>query len=201
VTSARLILHRFRRPIAAASAALAVLILATALRPASPPTIDVVRVSVDLPGGSRLSPGDLTIGPMVADAVPPGALTSADGAVGRTLVGAMAQGEVITATRLMDPSNRADGLQLVPVRLSDPELAELIAPGTLVDLVQSSGDGRGRVVAEAVRVVTVPRRTRDAALGASPAGAGSLIVVATDRRTAIALAAAGPQAGVGVVLR
>ena len=40
-----------------------------------------------------------------------------------------------------------------------------------------------------------------AGFGAAPRATGSLIVVATDRRTAVALAAAGAQPGLGVVLR
>jgi hypothetical protein len=52
-----------------------------------------------------------------------------------------------------------------------------------------------------VQVVTVPRISTSAGLGRDSRTAGSLIVVATDRRTAVALAAAGTQPGLGVVLR
>lgn len=201
MTSARLFLHRFRRPIAAASAALAVLLLASALRPAPPAQVDVVVVTVDLPSGAQLTADELGVRRITADDAPPGAIARIDDVTGRTLVGAIAAGEAVTETRLMDSVTRTDGLRLVPVRLSDPDFAGLLAPGMVVDLVQASRDTRGRVIAEGVRIVTVPRRSRDSGLGASPLTAGTLIVVATDRQTAVSLASAGSQTGVGVVMR
>jgi Flp pilus assembly protein CpaB len=201
VNSARLFLYRFRRPLAAASAALAVLLLAGTLRPTAPDRIDLVVVASDLPSGARLAEADLEVRSVAVEAVSPGSLSDLDEAIGRTLVGPIAAGEVLTSTRLLDAQSRGDGVHLVPVRLSDPESADLLTPGTLVDLVRTAGDLQGRVVAEGVRVVTVPRRTRDSGLGGASMTASSLIVVATDRRTAIALAAAGSQAGVGVVMR
>ena len=89
----------------------------------------------------------------------------------------------------------------MPVRLADAEAATLLSPGSVVDLVLASGDTGARIVAEGVQVVTVPRISTSAGLGRDSRIAGSLIVVATDRRTAVALAAAGTQPGLGVVLR
>ena len=89
----------------------------------------------------------------------------------------------------------------MPVRLADAEAATLLAPGSVIDLVLASGDGGARVVAEGVQVVTVPQRAVSTGLGGASRTAGSLIVVATDRRTAVVLAAASTQSGLGVVLR
>ncbi len=201
MTSARLLIHRFRRPIAATCAALAVLLLASALRPASPDLVSIIVAAEDLPGGSSLGADDIALADVPVAYLPPGSLADAESALGRTVVGAITAGEPITSSRLMTTGPRADGLHTVPVRLADAEAADLLVPGAVVDLVLTSGDISGQVVAEGAKVITVPRRATSPGLGPSSRAAGSLIVVATDRRTAVALAAVGTQPGFGVVLR
>jgi len=201
VNSVRLALYRFRRPLAAASAGLAVLLLAAVLRPASDALVDVTVAAVDLPPGSTLTAEDIAVAPLPADYLPPGALVDAEEALGRTITGGIAAGEPLTESRLMAQGPRADGLHTVPVRLADAEAAGLLTPGSVIDLVLASGDTGGRVIAEGVQVVTVPQREATAGFGQATRSAGSLVVVATDRRTAVALAAAGSQPGLGVVLR
>ena len=202
MTRLRLFAYRFRRPLAAASAAFAVLLLASTLRPASPPTLPVVVAASDLPAGSLLSHDDLAVIDVPIDYAAPGALSDIATATGRTIAVGMVAGEAVSESRLLATSGRIDGLLTVPVRLADAEVAGLLEPGSAIDLVQLAGDAEPpRVVAEAVRVVTVPRRTDSPGWGGTTRSAGSLIVVATDRRTAITLAAAGAQPGLGVVLR
>jgi len=201
VTPARLFVYRFRRPIAAASAGLAVLLLAVTLRPTSADLVDVIVASADLPAGSTLTEQDLAVDAIPADYVPPGAVTDPADALGRMIASGIATGEPLTRSRLMTDGPRPDGLHTVPVRLADAEAATLLSPGSVIDLVLASGDTGARIVAEGVQVVTVPRVSTSAGLGRDSRTAGSLIVVATDRRTAVALAAAGTQPGLGVVLR
>lgn len=201
MNSARLFVYRFRRPLAAASAALAVLLLAATLRPASTDLVDVIVSASDLPPGATLGAQDLSVLAMPSAYLPPGAVMNADDAVGRTIAAAISAGEPLTQSRLVATGPRADGLHTVPVRLADAEAATLLAPGSVIDLVLTSRDGTARVVAEAAQVVTVPQRASATGLGGASRTAGSLIVVATDRRTAVALAAAGTQPGLGVVLR
>jgi pilus assembly protein CpaB len=199
VSPARLFVHRFRRPLAAASAALAVLLMAVALRPAAPPLVDVAVAAADLPPGSTLTESDLAIEPLPV--VYAGAAIDVDQAIGRTLATGIRAGEPITESRLVTTEPRADGLRAVPVRLADAEVADLLSPGAVIDLVLSSRDGGDRVVAEGVQVVTIPRRANPSGLGSPTRNAGSLVVVATDHRTAVELAAVGAQPGLGVVLR
>ena len=201
MTPARLFVYRFRRPIAAASAGLAVLLLAITLRPTSADLVDVIVASADLPAGSTLTEQDLAVDAIPADYVPPGAVTDPADALGRIIASGIATGEPLTRSRLMTNGPRPDGLHTVPVRLADAEAATLLSPGSVIDLVLASGDTGARIVAEGVQVVTVPRVSTSAGLGRDSRTAGSLIVVATDRRTAVALAAAGTQPGLGVVLR
>ncbi|MEY3734065.1 MAG: hypothetical protein RL347_1424 [Actinomycetota bacterium] len=204
MTRARLFVHRFRRQLAAACAALAVILLASALRPTSPPVVDVIIAAADLPAGATLSVDDLDLRAVPREFAPPGGFAELSAAVGRTISSGMAAGEIVTETRLIATGARTDGLHTVPVRLADAETADLLAPGVTVDLVLPSGDSaaaQGRVIAEGVRVVTVPRPAQASGFGSPQRRAGSLIVVATDRRTAVALAAVGSQPGLGVVLR
>ena len=199
MNSARLFIYRFRRPLAAASAALAVLLLAASLRPASTDLVDVIVAASDLPPGATLNAEDLSVTALPSAYLPPGAVMTADDAVGRTIAGAISAGEPLTQSRLVATGPRADGLLTVPVRLADAEAASLLAPGSVIDLVLASRGSAPRVVAEGAQVVTVPQRPTTTGLGGTSRTAGSLIVVATDRRTAVALAAAGTQ--LGVVLR
>lgn len=201
MTSARLFIYRFRRPIAAASAGLAVLLLASALRPASPDLVSIVVAAQDLPVGSSLGADDIALADVPVAYLPPGSLADVESVLGRMIASGIASGEPITSSRLVNTGPRSDGLHTVPVRLADAEAATLLSPGSVIDLVLASGDTDARIVAEGVQVVTVPRISTSAGLGRDSRTAGSLIVVATDRRTAVALAAAGTQPGLGVVLR
>ena len=190
---------------AAGCAALAVVFLASFLRPSGPALVDILTATTDLPAGSALTAEDISARPFPADHVPPGAFTDTTQLIGRLLAAPMAQGEAVTQSRLMSVGPRADGLHTVPVRLADAEMADLLAPGALIDLVLPMGDTSsplaGEVIAAGARVVTVPRRPREGTFGASPRSAGSLVVVATDRRTAVALAAVGLRSGLGVIIQ
>jgi pilus assembly protein CpaB len=191
--------------VAAGCAALAVVILASFLRPSGPALVDILTATTDLPAGSTLTAEDISTQPFPADHIPPGAFTDTTQLIGRLLAAPMAQGEAVTQTRLMSVGPRADGLHTVPVRLADAEMADLLAPGAIIDLVLPMGDTSspltGEVIAAGARVVTVPRRPREGTFGASPRSAGSLVVVATDRRTAVALAAVGLRSGLGVIIQ
>ncbi len=201
MTAVRLFVHRFRRPIAAGCAALAALLAFAAARPGHPAQVDIVVAAVDLPAGARLTADDLELRSVPIDYAAPGALQDRDAVVGRTTATGMVVGEAVTPTRLVATGARTDGMHLVPVRLADPDAADLLAPGSLIDLVIIEGAQADRVLAEGVQVVTVPRPMTSTGLGSGARRAGSLIVVAADRRTAVTLAAVGSQPGLGVVMR
>jgi Flp pilus assembly protein CpaB len=205
MTALRLFIHRFRRPLAAVSAAVAVLLVASLIRPAGPALTDVVVAQRSLPAGTQLTSEDLAVLQVPVEYVAPGAIADLVSAAGRTIASDMDAGETLTRSRLVATTSRADGRHTVPVRLADAEAAQLLLPGSTIDLVLLSDSGfdqrAPRVVAEGVQVVTVPRRPTTVGLGPASSTTGSLVVVATDRRTAFALAAVGAQPGLGVVLR
>ncbi|MFM8240678.1 MAG: Flp pilus assembly protein CpaB [Actinomycetota bacterium] len=194
--------RRHRRTLAAVLAFAATLGVLAVVRPSPPASVSVLVASHDLPAGATLASDDVRIAEVPADALPPGAFTSAGDLSGRTLSAPMSAGEMVTSTRLTDAAlSYEEGTYAVPLRLADAEVAGLLAPGVVIDIVR---DARGRVevVAQAVRVITVPRRGATNSMGSSPNSTpGSLILVAADRTTAIRLAAAGTTGDLAAIMR
>jgi pilus assembly protein CpaB len=156
----------------------------------------------DLPGGVLLTRADLTVAGLPPSAVPSGALAEG-AALGRTLAAPVRRGEPLTDVRLVGPGLAAAlGKDLVetPIRLADPAVAALLHAGDLVDVLAAPADranGAVTTVAAAdVRVLAVPVPSDDAAALTQ----GALVVLATTRRTAIALAAAATSDRLSVTL-
>ena len=191
--------RRHRRLIAASLACLAVLCALSVLRPAPEATITALAAATDLPAGTVLRAEDLASTEVPVSYPAPGAIVDLDAVDGRLLSAPMLAGEVLTQSRLVQSSSPAAGTLAVPVRLADAEVAGLLEPGMTLDLVSASGEGRPTVVAESVRIITVPRRS--GAFGSNAdRGAGSLLLVAADRATAIRLAAASTEGGLSAIL-
>jgi hypothetical protein len=97
------------------------------------------------------------------------------------------------------------GLVAAPVRIADAESVGLLGPGDVVDVLAAGAPGDGstagqaRLVAAAVRVVTVPRPSTTA-FGTSMSE-GSLLVLATTSQTAARLAGAAVTDRLSVVVR
>lgn len=194
-------IHRWRRPLAAGCAGLAVLITVGILRPAAPATADIVVAARDLPPGTTLTAEDVMIAAIPAQTAVAGAYPETADVIGRLLATGIAAGEPITASRFasgVGSGALAAGEVAVPVRLADRALSEFLQPGDVIDLVAAS-DRRGQVVAESARVITVPRQVAAGFLAGSSTRADSLVLVAVPRRVATDVAAsalAGPLAAV-----
>jgi pilus assembly protein CpaB len=218
----RLAIARFRPLILLVCAAAALLATARALAPPATPTRPVLVAAHDLGAGHVLGAGDLHTVDWPAHLSPPPGdpSTTPGGAVlGRTLATALRAGEPVTDARLLGPgvlAGQPPGSFAVPVRLADPTTAGFVTAGDRVDVIAGTatdvpgfegGPARTDVVASDVVVIAVPGRgtSGDAAGsggglsaltgGSGPADAtdGGLLVVATDRATAVRLA--GAQAG------
>lgn len=178
-----------------------------ALAPASPPTEPAAAAARDLPAGTRLGPGDLTVARVDPHAVPAGLIRRPALAHGSTLVSAVRRGELLTDVRLLGAGaldRLGTGLVAAPVRIADPEAVALLGPGSVVDVLASAAvdgadAGQARLVAAAVRVVTVPR-PRAGRFG-SVLGEGSLVLLATSSTTAARLAGAAVTDRLSVVVR
>lgn len=188
------------------AAMLVLLAAALALRP-QPGTATVLVASRDLTPGSTLTRADVVAKPMPAELVPQGAVTEPSDVDGRVLAGAARRGEAITDVRLLGselarlaaPDGEAAS---VPVRLADPDVAELLAPGSRVDVVSvGERDARPTVLAEGATVLAV---LEPASGGISAVGRGQrgrLVVVVLPRQAATQVAAASLSQNVTVTLR
>ncbi|GGQ16934.1 Flp pilus assembly protein CpaB [Actinomadura coerulea] len=189
-------LSRLRRPLAALFAAAAAGLALQALRPGPPPSVRVLAAARDLPAGTPLGTADLRHLDLPPSAVPSGALRA--GGAGRVLAGPMRRGEPLTDARVVGAGllrGYGPGTVAAPVRLADAGAARLVRPGDRVDVltVPSAPDAANgprprwdgaRVVVSEVPVIAIPPPDENGPQD------GALVVLATDRPQAVALAAA-----------
>lgn len=151
----RAILAR-RRPLAALLVALAVLIgLRTTVGP-GPPTVEVPVASRDLAAGERLEADDVSMVRWPTDLAPAG-LTGA--VAGQVLAAPLRQGEAITDLRFVgsELAQAHPDLTVMPLRLPDPAVVELLEVGDRVDLSAVDPEsGDVSEVASDVLVLAIP---------------------------------------------
>jgi pilus assembly protein CpaB len=188
-----------RRSLAALAAALAVLAGVSAARPEGPPRVTAVVLQDELPGGVVLHPADLEGREILASDAPEGFLPTTGGLVGRTLAAPAAKGQILTALDLVSTrSPVASGHVVAALRLGDPGLVRLLRTGDVVDVLAADEQTReARLVAQAVRVVTVPAVDADA----SPEASSGLVLVEVSASTATALAQATVNSSLTVTWR
>ncbi len=189
-----------RRKLAVVAAVAAVLAGMTAVAPDGPPTLSVVRASVQLAGGTAIDREDLEVESIVADSAPRGALTDPADLIGRVLAAPVAEGQVLTELALVTPRTPvASGQVVAPLRLADADLAGLLRPGDLVDVLAADEQAEAAsVIASGVRVVTRPPAVDPADGAVTP---GALVLVAVDRETAKRLARAAVSTTLTVTWR
>jgi pilus assembly protein CpaB len=193
------------------AALLVLLAAALALRP-QPGTETVVVAAKDLAPGSTLTMADVVARPVPAGLVPAGVITEPSTVAGRILTGAARRGEPITDVRLLGTEmakllapdrSSAGSSATVPIRLSDPDVAELLAPGSAVDVVSvGERDSRPTVLAERATVLAVLDATGASGIGqAAPGRQGRLVVVMLPHQAATQVAAASLSHSLTVTLR
>lgn len=196
--------RRHRRLLAAGLLAGAVACGLGVLAPAPAPTVDVLVAGRALDAGTVLGGGDVQVAHRPAGANP-GALGSAQDAVGRVLAAPVGAGEAVTPERLVAPGLAARlsarGHVAAPVRLADPGAATLLHTGDLVDVVLASAatptGPQSSVVAPGARVVAVVAPSSDAVLGTS---SGPLVVLDVPHDQGLALARAAALGPLSVLL-
>jgi Flp pilus assembly protein CpaB len=164
-----------RRPLAAVSAAVAVLAAVHAARPPGDATVPVTVAADDLVSGTVLSPGDLQVRRLPEGSAPAGLATHV---VGRTLASPVRAGEPITDVRLVAPALASGypGRVAMPVRIADPDMVGLLRVGDRVDLV-AADPRRGTATSVALDAPVIALPSPGAGEGANTLG-GRLVVVA-----------------------
>ena len=181
---------RVRRVLSAALVATAAWLAMSAFLPQGAPRgVPIVVAAQDLMPGHVLTRGDLGVADWPKDLSPGGAVADPGALVGKALGAGMSRGEAVTAARVRGPGLLAGartGLVAAHVRLADPAMGTMAAPGDHVDLISSSG----QVVAADVVVLAVDAGTAGSGGWSATAGSGPPggVVVAVDGGDAVRLA-------------
>jgi pilus assembly protein CpaB len=212
---------RHRRLLAAGLLAGAVACTLGVVAPKPAPKVPVLVATRALDAGVRVTTPDVRLARRPAG-TNPGALSSSAAAIGRVLAAPVGPGEALTAQRLVGPglasSLAAQGHVAAPVRLADADVAGLLRPGDVVDVLlagPASPTGAAAtgaastvtastvtasVVAAGARVVTVVAAPTDAVLGTSASSGGALLVLDVPREQALSLARAAALGPLSVLL-
>ncbi len=179
-----------------------------ALRPAVGSPVPVLVAVTDLSRGTTLSASMLREEDLPSAFAPPGALADTAGVEGRTLVSDLAEGEVLTRTRLGTEGAGPvaalvpPGLRAFAVPASLPPGA--VRPGDLVDVLATFGGGRPHTetVATGLEVLMVLGAEANgeitAVAGTDGAGPSLVLLVSPDQAERLAYALAFADLSVSI---
>lgn len=170
-------------------------------------TRTVVSASRDLSIGTVLTEADVAQTTLPEQAVPGDTFDRPLQVIGQQLAAPLSQGAPVAATALVGDgllTGTTPGTVAVPLRPSDPATVQLLAPGQLVDVILSTGNGYDVAADSTVLARSV------AVLWTAPIGGGStwpgadddggLVVVAVQADDAAALAGSSSSGDVHLVL-
>lgn len=179
----RVLCWRWRHLVAASALGLAAAVAVGATTPAPPPSERAVVLSSARPAGAVLRNGDLVVRTVPTDLLPDGALLEPEQLVGERLAVALPAGYPLADGVLVGPRlarGAPPGTVVVPVRLADRDVAELLGAGDRVDLLRAPSEGGpAMVVARDVLVMARPSSGTEDALGLATPGPALLLVAAT----------------------
>jgi Flp pilus assembly protein CpaB len=127
--------------------------------------VGVVVASRLVVAGSTVTETDVKLARMPRQAVPDGALSRTQDAIGKVAGTGIRTGQILTDLTLVGGTGD-DGTVVLSVKLDNPELAALAPPGTRVTLYATTS---GQAVASHVLVVAVPAATGGGVLTGSAA--------------------------------
>ena len=189
-----------RRKLAVVATIAAVLSAVSAAAPAGPPTVRVVRATAELPSGALVGAQDVSVADVAEDSLPRGALADPELVIGHRVLGPVAEGQVLTRLHLLAGQVGVAAGELVsPLRFADPEVASLLHPGSVIDVIAADPEGAAAtVVAREVEVLAIPPPQSGTANGT--AAEGALVLVEVDDKTATLLAQAAATTRISLVL-
>ncbi|RDI51752.1 SAF domain-containing protein [Nocardia mexicana] len=167
--------------------------------------VEVVVAARDLAPGRILDVGDLRRKPLPAGTLPEGAARELAPLLGATATGAVRAGEILTDLRVIGPRLAAVAAgtpeaRIVPIRLADKAVADILRTGDRVDVVAAEesadgahGTGPPRTLAVDAAVVLI------AGAGKTRGAEERIVLVALDATRATAVAAASLHTALTVV--
>ncbi|MGW0005809.1 SAF domain-containing protein [Nocardia grenadensis] len=164
--------------------------------------ISIVVATRDLPPGHLLAAADLRLAAYPPDATPDGAAADPAPLLGAVLTAALRAGEVLTDVRVVGPrlaeaaTGRPDA-RIVPVRLADSAITEILRAGDRVDVVAAGAEDPALAHTLAVDAAVV-------LVSGPPADSGNrrterVVLVALDARRAAVVAAASLNSALTVI--
>ncbi|KZF18548.1 flagellar biosynthesis protein FlgA [Rhodococcus sp. EPR-134] len=108
-------------------------------------TVAVVVSSRDLIPGQVIADSDVEVREIDSKQLPEGVVSDTDLVVGRTVAGPIRSGETVTDVRVLSPrlaglSVGTDDARIVPVRLADAAVADMLRSGDVVDVLTVGPD-------------------------------------------------------------
>ncbi len=178
-----------RRPLAAVAAGCCLLSLCVFIAEPKHPQTAVVVAARPLKPGQKLTAVDLNVVDYPEQLVPAGAFSEVNQVVGKNLTAGVTEGQPLTSASVLTRDFIAeDGHSLVPVRVQDYEIVQLVNVGDRISIYSTAITGFPEQLASSVVVAGLPESSDDSILGA-------LIVVSVDETTAEKLA---PFSGSGL---
>lgn len=170
--------------------------------------VSVVVAAHDLAPGRALSAAELRTTAIAASSLPGGAVRETAPLLGATLSAPMRAGEIFTDLRVLGPrlaaaATSAPDPRIVPIRLADNAVADILRAGDRVDVVAAAdpdtpAGAPARTLASGAIVVSIPDRPNT---GKSPRSDDRVVLIALDSAHATTVAAASLRAALTVIFQ
>ncbi len=147
-------------------------------------TREVIVASKELSSGMVLDNSDLKTSYIPISGIAPNTLQRQE-IVGKMLTSNISAGEQITASRLISSNQNDKNQRIVGIRINDSEIASILKPGAIVDVVKLNNSQGifGGLIAEKVMVVTIAEKK--SSFGSN---SGLVVLVSTSTNNAMQLA-------------
>ena len=147
-------------------------------------TREVIVASKELSSGMVLTNSDLKTSHIPISGIAPNTLQRQE-IVGKMLTSNISAGEQITASRLISSNQNDKNQRIVGIRINDSEIASILKPGAIVDVVKLNNSQGifGGLIAEKVMVVAIAEKK--SSFGSN---SGLVFLVSTSTNDAMQLA-------------
>ena len=147
-------------------------------------TREVIVASRELSSGMVLDNSDLKTSYIPISGIAPNTLQRQE-IVGKMLTSNISAGEQITASRLISSNQNDKNQRIVGIRINDSEIASILKPGAIVDVVKLNNSQGifGGLIAEKVMVVAIAEKK--SSFGSN---SGLVVLVSTSTNDAMQLA-------------
>lgn len=147
-------------------------------------TREVIVASKELSSGTILSNSDLKTSLIPISGIAPNSLKKEE-IVGKMLTANISENEQITSSRLISNNENDKNQRIVGIRINDSEIASILKPGAMVDVVKLNNSQGifGGLIAQKVMVVAIAEKK--SSFGSN---AGLVVLVNTSANDALQLA-------------